>query len=321
MMTLFHRRRIIVALGAALALGALATQVQAQTTVQLKHASGTTAVPASLKKVIVLDITTLDNLAALDVTVGSVAGAPTASASNKPLSGRLARYNSAPKMGTLFEPDFEKIHAAKPDLIIVGGRSQAKYAELSRIAPTIDLTVDRTRLVDSARANVNLLAGLFGKQAKGQELQTRLDASIATLKTQAASAGTGLIVLTTGGKMSAYGPGSRFGVLHDSFGIKPAVLKLDTANHGQAISFEFIQKTNPDWLFVIDRDAAIGREGAAAQKFLDNELVRQSTAWKKKQVVYLNAMNWYTLGSASIGALQDNVDQLSAALTAAQAGR
>lgn len=61
--------------------------------------------------------------------------------------------------------------------------------------------------------------------------------------------------------------------------------------------------------------------GAEAQKFLDNELVRQPTAWKKKQVVYLNAMNWYTLGSASIGALQENVDQLSAAPTAAQAGR
>lgn len=316
MTTLFHRRRIIAAIGAALALGA--APAQAQGTVQLKHASGTTAVPANPKKVIVLDITTLDNLAALDV---NVAGAPTASASNKPLGGRLARYNTAPKMGTLFEPDFEKIHAAKPDLIIVGGRSQAKYAELAKIAPTIDLTVDRTKLVDSARANVNLLAGLFGKQAKAQELQSKLDTSIATLKTRAATAGTGLIVLTTGGKMSAYGPGSRFGVLHDSFGIQPAVVKLDTANHGQAISFEFIQKTNPDWLFVIDRDAAIGREGAAAQKFLDNELVRQSTAWKKKQVVYLNAMNWYTLGSASIGALQENVDQLSAALTAAQAGR
>lgn len=53
---------------------------------------------------------------------------------------------------------------------------------------------------------------------------------IATLKTRAATAGTGLIVLTTGGKVSAYGPGSRFGVLHDSFGIQPAVAKLDTAN-------------------------------------------------------------------------------------------
>jgi len=307
------RRRAIVAVGAALTLVYGALPAQAQSTVQIKHASGTTAVPLNPKKVVVLDATTLDNLAALDV---SVAGVPTMSTTAKPLPRQLARYNAAQKVGTLFEPDHEKIFGLKPDLIIVGGRSQAKYAQLARIAPTIDMTVDRTRLLDSAKANVTLLGNLFGKQARAKELMGKLDASIATLKSQAANAGTGLIVLTTGGKMSAYGPGSRFGILHDSFGIKPAVGKLDTSNHGQAISFEFIQKTNPDWLFVIDRDAAIGREGASAARFLDNELVRQSTAWKNKQVVYLDGFNWYTLGGAGITAMQENVDQLSKALGA-----
>lgn len=307
------RRKAILALGAAvtLAFGALPAQAQ---TVQIKHASGTTAVPANPKKVIVLDATTLDTLAALDV---NVAGVPTISATNKTFPRQLARYNATPKMGTLFEPDYEKIFGAKPDLIIVGGRSQAKYAELAKIAPTIDMTVDREKLVDSAKANVNTLAGLFGKQARAKELLGKLDASIAALKTQAANAGTGLIVLTTGGKMSAYGPASRFGVLHDTFGITPAVARLDNSNHGQAISHEFIQKTNPDWLFVIDRDAAIGREGTAAAKFLDNALVNQTKAWKNKQVVYLDGFNWYTLGGAGLNAMQENVDQLSKALAAA----
>jgi len=313
---IFQGRRAVLAVGVALAFGALPAQAQntVQRSVQIQHASGTTAVPANPKKVIVLDATTLDNLSALDV---NVAGVPTMSTTARPLPRHLARYNSAPRMGTLFEPDYEKIHGAKPDLIIVGGRSQAKYAQLAKIAPTIDLTPDRTNLVASAKNNVNLLAGLFGKQARAKELTTKLDSSIAALKKQAETAGAGLIVLTTGGKMSAYGPGSRFGVLHDTFGIKPAVAKLDTSNHGQAISFEFIQKTNPDWLFVIDRDAAIGREGTAAAKFLDNELVRQSNAWKNKRVVYLDGLNWYTLGGAGITALQENVDQLSRALSSA----
>lgn len=81
-----NRRRLVAALAMA------AAPAWAQTTVPLKHASGTTTVPANPKKVIVLDITTLDNLVALDV---NVAGAPTASASNKPLAGRLARYSRA----------------------------------------------------------------------------------------------------------------------------------------------------------------------------------------------------------------------------------
>jgi iron complex transport system substrate-binding protein len=142
----------------------------------------------------------------------------------------------------------------------------------------------------------------------------QLQRSIGELKTTASKSGRGLLVLTTGGKMSAYGPGSRFGAIHTEFGVTPAVEKLDTANHGQAISFEFILETNPDWLFVLDRDAAIGREGQSARQFLDNDIVRRTTAWQKNQVVYLDAANWYLVGGG-LQALQQNVDGIKTALS------
>ncbi|MCG7329320.1 siderophore ABC transporter substrate-binding protein, partial [Achromobacter sp. ACRQX] len=165
------------------------------------------------------------------------------------------------------------------------------------------------------RRNTETLAALYGKEGVAKEKLAALDASIASLKGKAANAGTALIVLTTGGKMSAYGPGSRFGVIHDAFGVKPAATGLNVSNHGQAISFEFIAQTDPDWLFVIDRDAAIGREGVSAQRMLDNELVRPTKAWKNQRVVYLNGFNWYLLGSAGLTAMQQNVDQIAAALS------
>ena len=115
--------------------------------------------------------------------------------------------------------------------------------------------------------------------------------------------------------MSAYGPGSRFGVIHDAFGVKPAVTDLKTSNHGQAVSFEFIAQTDPDWLFVIDRDAAIGREGTSAQQLLDNDLVRGTKAWKNKHVIYLDGPNWYSLGAAGLTALQESVNEIDAAVT------
>jgi hypothetical protein len=55
---------------------------------------------------------------------------------------------------------------------------------------------------------------------------------------------------------------------------KPAIDNLTVARHGQVVSFEFLLKTNPDWLFVIDRDVAIGQDGKTAQQLLDNPLVR-----------------------------------------------
>src|SRR5690606_21182190 len=109
-------------------------------------------------------------------------------------------------------------------------------------------------------------------------------------------AGRVLVVLTTGGRMSAHGPGGRFGILFDEFGFTPAAEGLATGTHGQSISNEFILKTNPDWLFVLDRDAAIGREGASAQQLLDNDLVKQTTAGQSGQLVYLNGSNWYLIG-------------------------
>src|SRR5690606_498047 len=123
-----------------------------------------------------------------------------------------------------------------------------------------------------------------------------LDQSVETLRAEAKDAGRVLVVLTTGGRMSAHGPGSRFGVIYDGYGLTPAVEGLDTGNHGQSISHEFILETNPDWLFVVDRDAAIGREGTSASQFLDNELVRQTTAWSQDQVVYLDPVGWYLVG-------------------------
>lgn len=50
-----------------------------------------------------------------------------------------------------------------------------------------------------------------------------------------------LIILTTGGKVSAYGTGSRFGLIHDVLGVPAADPNLKVTNpHGQSVSFEYI---------------------------------------------------------------------------------
>ena len=87
------------------------------------------------------------------------------------------------------------------------------------------------------------------------------------------------------------------------------------SKHGQAVSFEYLLKANPDWLLVLDRDAAIGKEGDAAKRLLDNKLVHATKAWRNQQVVYLNAANWYTLSNSGPTALKENLKQLSDAFS------
>jgi iron complex transport system substrate-binding protein len=276
--------------------------------ITVPHAQGETALPSAPRKVFTFDLASLDTLDAIGV---EVAGVPTG-----PKPDYLTKYDSSDyvKIGTLIEPDYEVVNAEQPDLVIVAGRSAPKFSDLSGIAPTVDLTTDAGNFVASAISNAETLGSLFGKEAEVERRVEDLRASIADLRQVASTAGRGLLVLTTGGRMSAYGPGSRFGVLYTDFGVIPAVEGLDTANHGQAISFEFILEADPDGLFVIDRDAAIGREGQTARQFLDNEIVRETTAWKKGQVVYLDPTNWYLVGGG-LTALQRNVDAIRAALS------
>ncbi len=312
-MTIVTRRRDLLTAGLAIGVSGFASFLMprmafGQTApVTVRHARGETTLAKPVNKVLCFDMASLDTLDALGVPV---AGVPTGL---KP--AYLAKYNGSghARIGTLFEPDYEAVNAIQPDLIIVSGRAAPKYNELSAIAPTIDLTVKTDRFIDSALENAATLGRIFGKSAEVKARADRLRASIAEVKTVAAGAGKGLLILTTGGKMSAYGPGSRFGMLHSEYGVVPAVEKLDTSNHGQAINFEFILQTNPDWLFVIDRDSAIGREGHSARQMLNNDIVRRTAAWQKEQVVYLNAANWYLIGGG-LTAMQQDADGIKAAL-------
>lgn len=276
-------------------------------TLKIEHSSGVTDVEKSPKTVLVYDFGMLETLDMLGIPVAGVPG------SAIPPSLEKYKADSYPKIGTLFEPDYEAINAAEADLVIVGGRSQAKYAEVAKIAPTIDLTSDDKDIIGSVKKNAEILGQIFGKEAEIKANVDKLDASIEKLRGIAAEKGTGLILLTTGGKISAYGKGSRFGVLHDVFGIKPADPELQVATHGQAVSYEYILETNPDWIFVVDRDAAIGQQAQPAAALLDNELVRQTKAWKDGHVVYLDSAKLY-LTASGLKSQQDIVDQLTQAL-------
>ncbi|GAB3447767.1 siderophore ABC transporter substrate-binding protein [Insolitispirillum peregrinum] len=264
-----------------------------QETRSLTHAAGTTPIPLHPQKVVVFDTAMLDTMDALGLPV---AGVPQTTVTYPPF---LAKYQGQPyfNAGGLFEPNFQALSAAAPDLIIGGGRASKAYGELSKIAPTIDLNVDDEHFADSFRQRILQLGDIFGQQDQARAALADLDQKTAAVRGKAEQAGTGLIILINGGRLSAYGPGSRFGFIHDVLGFKPAIDLPDKGLHGNAMSFELLQQANPDWLFVISRDAAIGTQGAAsAQQVLDNELVQRTKAYQNGHIVYLDSAEMYVAG-------------------------
>ncbi len=284
---------------------ALASPVLAQE-ITVTHAQGETTLPGVPAKVVSFDFAAIETLEALGIEIAGLPG------SNLPAHLQKYAGDDYAKVGSLFEPDYEALAALEPDLIIVAGRSSTAYPDLAKIAPTVDLSNDWVNFYASIKANAEIIGQIFDKGAEIEALIAETDAKVEATKAAVADQGKGLIVLTSGAEVSAYGPGSRFGFIHDTLGVTPVIEDVEAATHGDAISFEFILEANPDLLFVIDRDAATGQGAAAA--ILDNELVAETTAWKNDAVVYIDPVRAYIVngGLISFGLM---ADQITAALS------
>lgn len=250
------------------------------------------------------DLAAIDTLDALGIPV---AGTP--DRLMVPYLSNLA--DTATPVGTLFEPNYEALAIMAPDLIIVGSRTSDKVDALSRVAPTIDMTITGTDVLDQTRARIAAYGTLFGVEDKAAALSADLEAKLTEARTAAESKGKALIILTNGNKISAFGEGSRFGWLHTDVGLPVAAEGLGADTHGQAVSFEFIAETDPDWIFVVDRGAAIGQEGAG-QATLDNPLVAKTKAAQNDRIVFLDAAPIYVAGGGA-RSVMITLDELIAA--------
>ncbi|RRD66803.1 siderophore ABC transporter substrate-binding protein [Comamonadaceae bacterium OH2310_COT-174] len=307
-------RALALLMGLALAAGPAAVEGGAAVSMEFAHAQGSVRLNKPPARVVVFDLATLDMLQALGVEA-AVVGVP---AFKMPQFLSAFEGDARTKVGSLFEPNYEAIRALQPDAIFVGRRAQARYAQLSLLAPTLDMAIDEADAVQSIFSNLRKLGQLFGREQRAEELIAQAEQEIAALRALAPSAGKAMLLLVSGGRINSYGPDSRMGMLFTAFGVQPAQARGGQERHGQSISFEYILQANPDWLLVLDRDAAIGREGAAAQRLLDNALIKATNAGKRGQIAYLDAMNWYVLDGAGITALRQNVRQLQQVLGAAK---
>lgn len=251
---------------------------------------GDVDLPVNPHPIAVYDMTLMQDLAALGVPVD---GLP----DNLPLDNlKAADTPESKKIGTLFEPDMEALNEMQPKAILVGSRMAEKYDTLSQMAPTLDLTLDTANIYESSKQRLADLGRLFDKADKAQALQKDIDDAIAKAKAASAGKGNGLVVLVNGNKLSTYGAESRFGFIHTVFGIPVADAEIKDSRHGQPVSFEYLQKINPDWLFVLDRTSAIGEEGDGAEVVLDNPLMHQTKAWKNNNIVYLSPDSYLAFG-------------------------
>ncbi|WP_294135242.1 siderophore ABC transporter substrate-binding protein [uncultured Clostridium sp.] len=258
-------------------------------TLVVSHELGETTVNKNPKRVVVFDYGILDSLDKLEVEgiVGLVQDG---------LPEHLSKFESEDysSVGSLKEPNMEKIFELTPDLIIISGRQADYYEELSKIAPTIHLGVNNENYLESFSENMNKLGEIFGKEKAVEKELTAITEAIEELNAKVTEKNVnGLITLANDGSFSVYGAESRFGIIHNSFGVTPVDETIEASTHGQKASFEYIVEKNPQYLFVVDRDAIVGGTTSAKELF-ENELMKKTDVYKNDNIVYLNPNIWYT---------------------------
>lgn len=203
-------------------------------------------------------------------------------------------------LGSHNEPDLESIVAAEPGLIISGGRFAQyadDFAELAPEADSVNLDVREDEPLDEGLVRqIEAMGLMFDKEEESAALVEDFDAAVERVKAAYDPEDTVMSVLTSGGEISYVAPstGRTLGPIYDWAGLTPALeQQAEDTSHGDDISVEAIAQSNPDWILVMDRDAAISTatEDPAykpANELLANSAALQNvTAVQEENILYM----------------------------------
>lgn len=266
--------------------------------VEITDVHGTVIVPVNPKNVVALDNRTFETLSDWGIELAAVP---------KPVMPADSPYvsdESVQDIGNHGEPNLEIIAAVDPELVIIGQRFAKYYEDIKALVPNaavIDLNFDVSEAADAPGENlVNglkdstiALGQIFDKNEEAEQLVADFDKAIEDAKSAYNGTDTVMSVVVSGGNIGFSAPhsGRVWGPMYEIFGWVPA-LEIGNASsdhQGDDVSVEAIAQSNPDWIFVLDRDAAVSSttDAVPAQDVIDNSPALQNiTAVSEGKIVY-----------------------------------
>ena len=269
--------------------------------VEITDIYGPISVPVNPERVVALDNRTFQTLSDWGI---SLVAAPKGV---MPASSPYVADESVQDIGSHNSPNLEVLAAADPQLVIVGQRFASRYDEIKELVPNavvINLNFDVSGEAEDSGANLTnglknstlALGKIFDKNAEAEALVNDFDRAIADAKAAYNGTDTIMTVIVSGGNIgySAPGAGRVWGPMYSIFGWINAleVANATTDHQGDEVSVEAIAQSNPDWLFVLDRDAATSSAGDAtpAQDVInDAPALANVTAVTRNQIVFAPA--------------------------------
>ncbi len=260
------------------------------------------------ERIVVLNYQTLDFLDAVgmgDRVVGVIEGASTPE--------HLQKYiedEDVVKVGGMKEYDMEAIMELEPDAIFSSDRSAGNYDEFVKIAPTMAAYIDYEKgFFTSFKELAETHAKIFGVEDELADTIADYEERIAAIA-EFAEGKTATLGIFAGG-LNTLGDEGRASIVTNEMGFTNLYTGEDV-NHGNISSYEVFLELNPDYMFILDKDTAVGDEAVAAAQQMDNEVIHKTDAYKNDQIIYLEPGNvWYVAdgGITSMDLMITNIEE------------
>ena len=243
---------------------------------------GTFTLDKTPQRIVVLELSFADALAAVDVSPVGIADDNDAT---RILPEVRAHLNPWQSVGTRAQPSLEAISALKPDLIIAdSSRHSGIYGALQQIAPVL-LLKSRNETYAENLQSAAIIGEVVGKQA---QMQSRLAQHKKQMSTWASQLPKGTLVLFGTSREQQFNfhtQESYTGSVLTALGLKVPAAVAGAAM--PSIGLEQLLALNPAWLLV-----AHYREESIVKLWLQDPLRQMLTAVQKQQTASVDSNAW-----------------------------
>ncbi|MBW4672186.1 MAG: iron-siderophore ABC transporter substrate-binding protein [Cyanomargarita calcarea GSE-NOS-MK-12-04C] len=269
----------------------------------VQHTMGKTCIPRNPQRVVTLWTGTLANSVALGIK-------PVASVYiiGQPLQEYLrGKVDGVEPVGSLAEPNLEKILLLKPDLILSNTRLQNIYKQLSYIAPTLVLSLpsppfpwkqnleDLAKVLDKEEANQQLIDQYWGRIEK---LKLALGDRLSQIRVSVAT-------VSENDTIYAYGEKHPVGSVLNDIGLQRPLAQRGDFYYINDISEERLSDIDGDVIFFL---YWAGKDAKKVLEKLQQKLLwQQLKAVQQNHVYFVDAAHWHGQDILAMNAIIDDL--------------
>lgn len=272
-------------------------------------------VPINPKKVVVMDYGALDIMQQLKLQDHIVAITKGENASFLPKSLKEFKSEKYENLGNPGRPNYDSLAKAKPDVIFASFRQAHTKTlnEMKKAAPNakiVFMSPNHKDYITSIKQSSKNIGAIFEKEKEAQELVEKLDAKVKESK-EVINNKRVLFLNVDDKGIKSYGASGRFdGFLNQDLGIQHADTKIKPNSSGILISNEYLEKMNPDKLFVINRTQ--DENDDSIPNALKNPVINNAKAIENNDVYVFEANTWF-FGEGGINLTMQQLNQIQQA--------